>query len=105
MKALLDRLNTQLDLYRSHSGAPWQHLPSSLLLDSAHDLEIADLLSLAWNLRTAPQIHVNPRFARHMEKRLLRYNAEVRAQQQAYRKRVRLLKRWLIFIHKSWQGN
>lgn len=101
MKPLLERLNAQLDLYRSRPGSPWPHVPGSRPSDSAHDLEIADLLTLAWHLRTAPQLHVNPRFARHMEGRLLLHDAEVRQRQKAQTRRVRLLKRWLIFIHQS----
>jgi hypothetical protein len=103
MKPLLERLNAQLDLYTARSGSSWQHLPGSLLPESAHDLEIADLLILAWNLRAAPQLHVNPRFARHMEGRLLRYDAEVRKRQKEQTTQVHLLKRWLMFIHKSRQ--
>lgn len=101
MKPLLERLNAQLDLYRSRSGSPWPHVPGSRFPDSARDLEIADLLTLAWHLRTAPQLHVNPHFAHHMEGRLLSYDAEVRQRQKAHTRRMRLLKRWLIFIYKS----
>ncbi|HXR64441.1 MAG TPA: hypothetical protein VN729_00845 [Ktedonobacteraceae bacterium] len=46
--------------------------------ESRPGLEREDVLALAWSLRVAPQLRVNPSFARHMERRMRWYCAEKR---------------------------
>ncbi len=76
MKPLQEHLNDQLERSKSYSGPHWQYLRGGLLSESKHDLEIADLVALAWSLRAAPQLRVNPHFSRQMERRMRRYCAE-----------------------------
>ena len=99
MKPLRERLNEQLDQHWLYPEPRWHYLSGLPLSENELDLELADLLALAWSLRAAPQLRVNPRFARQMERRLLRYSAA-----SALRKEhVILLKRWLVFIHRCRQ--
>lgn len=99
MKPLRERLNELLDQHKASSGSHWQYLDDRLRLEHELDLEIADLIALAWKLRTAPQLRASPRFAQHMEQQLLRYSSS-RHSHQSSRGQISLLKHWLIFIYK-----
>jgi len=99
MKPLQERLNTQLDQQRSRSELHWQPLSGLLLPESDYDLEIEALLALAWNVRMAPQLRVTPTFASQMEGRLVPSLGEGKRRKGA-KKRMRILKRWLMRIHR-----
>ena len=99
MKRLQERLNDLLDQQRSCSEPHWPPLSGLLQSESDYDLEIEALLALAWHVRMAPQLRVTPTFARHMERRLLPPPGEGK-QRKGAKKRVRILTRWLMSIHR-----
>lgn len=76
MKPLQERLNDQLDQQRSRAELHWRSLSGLLQPESKDDPELEALMTLAWNVRMAPQLRVTSNFARLMERRLLHYSGE-----------------------------
>jgi hypothetical protein len=82
MKSLEDHLNDQLEHRGAAPGHQRQH-PGGFLRpapEREHHPEIADLIALASYLQQAPQIQVAPDFARQLERRIIRRQAELRLQ-------------------------
>jgi hypothetical protein len=63
-------LNQEIERARLSADDAWK--PDEPAID---DPEVMELASLARSLQTAPPLQVDPEFARHLEQRVLAYNA------------------------------
>jgi Domain of unknown function (DUF5667) len=80
MKSLYERLNHRLDQIVSPSQLSELHQNDFLL--SENDEETDELSALARRIREVEAVQVDPDFARLLERRMLRCNAEVKSQQR-----------------------
>lgn len=83
MKELYERLNDRLEPAESRNWQKGQHAIGFILPERGleHDSEIDKLIALARHLQAAPQLRVDPGFARQLERRMLRRHAELQLKQ------------------------
>lgn len=81
MKSLYERLNRRLD--QTVSSSQLREPQQSDFLPAERDEETDELIALARRIREEEAVQVAPDFAQQLERRMLRYNAEVKLQQRS----------------------